>query len=278
MAFIRASSFSWSTIQSSIDGQRARSYFGSYHIENSSDGTLRYLTHGTTLHGQQFTDPARKDDPTSYYGVTSGVGIALEHAPRDARVGVVGLGVGTLACYRKPRQDWTFFEIDRQVVAFSRAGEFTFVSDCTPDARIVVGDARIALDRQQRDSFDLLAIDAFSSDAIPVHLMTQEAFDIYGDALADDGMLMVHVSNRYLDLAPMVAALSRKGRWHGAMRMDTDDLATGLTPSLWIALTRDRDAYNRLIDASGPEWSALPPPSDQAWTDDNASILPLIRW
>ena len=89
---------------------------------------------------------------------------------------------------------------------------------------------------------------------------------------------MVHVSNRYLDLAPMVAALSRKGRWHGAMRMDTDDLATGLTPSLWIALTRDRDAYNRLIDASGPEWSALPPPSDQAWTDDNASILPLIRW
>ena len=268
----------WSTIQSSIDGQRARSYFGSYHIENSSDGTLRYLTHGTTLHGQQFTDPARKDDPTSYYGETSGVGIALEHAPRDARVGVVGLGVGTLACYRKPRQDWTFFEIDRQVVAFSRAGEFSFVADCTPDARILVGDARIALDRQPADSFDLLAIDAFSSDAIPVHLMTQEAFDIYGDALAEDGMLLVHVSNRYLDLAPMVAALSRKGRWHGAMRMDADDLATGLTPSLWIALTRDRDAYNRLIDASGPEWSALPPPSDQAWTDDNASILPLIRW
>ena len=278
LALLMLGHLGWSTIQSSIDGQRARSYFGAYHIENSPSGELRYLTHGTTLHGQQFIDPDRATDPTSYYGSTSGVGIAMRHAAPDARVGVVGLGVGTLACYRKPDQRWTFFEIDRQVVAFSEAGAFTFLSDCTPDARIVIGDARIALNDQPADSFDLLAIDAFSSDAIPVHLLTQEAFAIYGDALVADGLLLVHVSNRYLDLAPMVAALARRGGWHGAMRMDTDDLGPGMTPSLWIALTRDNESHNRLIEDSEAEWSQLPPPSEQAWTDDNASILPLIRW
>jgi hypothetical protein len=278
LAMLMLGHLGWSTIRSSLDGDRARSYFGAYHIENSPSGALRYLTHGTTLHGQQFTDPAQKDDPTSYYGTTSGIGIALQQAPEDARVGIVGLGVGTLACYRKPAQQWVFYEIDRQVVRFSEKGEFSFLSDCTPDARIVIGDARIALDRAAHDSLDLLAIDAFSSDAIPVHLLTQEAFDIYGDALAGDGLLLVHVSNRYLDLAPMVAALAKKGRWHGAMRTDTDNLAAGTTPSLWIALTRDRDAYNRLVEAEGPSWAQLPPASHQPWTDDNASILPLIRW
>ncbi len=278
LAMLMLGHLGWSTIQSSIEGQRARSYFGAYHIENSSNGELRYLTHGTTLHGQQFIDPARRDDPTSYYGPTSGVGIAMRQAAADARIGVVGLGVGTLACYRKPDQRWTFFEIDRQVVAFSEARAFTFLSDCTPDANIVIGDARIALDDQPADSFDLLAIDAFSSDAIPVHLLTQEAFAIYGDVVAEDGLLLVHVSNRYLDLAPMVAALAKQGGWYTAMRMDMDDLGPGITPSLWIALTRDNETHNRLIGDSAERWSQLPPPSEQAWTDDNASILPLIRW
>ncbi|GGD57036.1 spermidine synthase [Croceicoccus mobilis] len=278
LAMIMIGHVGYTTIRSSLDGERARSYFGAYSIAETQGGKVRYLTHGTTMHGQQFTDPAMRDEPTSYYGRTSGVGIAISQAAPDARIGVVGLGVGTLACYRQPDQHWSFFEIDRQVAEFSAEERFTFLSDCTPDARIVIGDARLRLAEEPGGTFDLLAIDAFSSDAIPIHLLTQEAFAVYGDALSENGLLLVHVSNRYFDLAPMVSALARQGGWKGAMRMDTEDLAPGTVPSLWIALTRSDDSYNRLIASSTVDWGRLPPPADRAWSDDNASILPLIRW
>lgn len=189
----------------------------------------------------------------------------------------MGLGTGTLACYRKPAQRWTFFEIDPLVARFSQDGSFTFLSDCTPDARVVIGDARLAIESEPEGRFDLLAIDAFSSDAIPIHLLTQEAFAIYGRALAPDGLLLVHISNRYLDLGPMVAALARTGGWRGSVRFD-DEPAEGTSVSLWVALTRSEAAHDRLIAADRSEWDALPPRSPTAWSDDNASILPLIRW
>ena len=268
----------FSTLEMTAKGERTRSYFGIYGVERSDDGLRRQLSHGTTVHGSQWLDPARRLDPTSYYGPTAGIGIALNAAPADARVGVVGLGIGTLACYRRPGQDWTFFEIDPQILTYSRSGAFTFLSDCAPDARIVIGDARLELAKEPPARFDLLAIDAFSSDSIPLHLMTAEAFATYGRAIERDGLLLVHISNRYIDLAPMIAALARETGWHARMRRDLEGVGEGLSPSIWIALARDEARLDRLEGDGGLPWDPLPPPARRAWTDDNASILPLIRW
>ncbi len=177
-------------------------------------------------------------------------------AAPDARVGVVGLGAGTLACYRRLGQDWTFFEIDPAVLRYSRDGTFTFLADCAPRARIVIGDARLRLADEPPGHLDLLAVDAFSSDAIPMHLLTAEAFTTYGRALAPDGLLLVHISNRYVDLAPVVAAQARAGGWYGLARHDERRLAKGLTPSLWIALSRDTD---RLAEMQAASRRALAP-------------------
>ncbi len=144
-------------------------------------------------------------------------------------------------------------------------------------AQVVIGDARLELARERR-RFDLLAIDAFSSDSIPLHLMTKEAFAAYGSTLAQDGLLLVHISNRFIDLAPMVSALAKADGWHARLRQDEDDLAEGLTPSVWIALAREEDRLFQLERSSALRWSELPAPALRAWTDDNASILPLIRW
>lgn len=266
------------TLETSAKGERTRSYFGIYGIERSEDGTRRQLSHGTTVHGSQWLDPARRNDPTSYYGPTGGVGIALQEAAGDARIGIVGLGVGTLACYRQPRQAWTFYEIDPQILTYSQRGIFTFLADCTPDARIVLGDARLELAKEPAAHFDLLAIDAFSSDSIPMHLLTAEAFANYGRTLAPDGLLLVHISNRYIDLAPMISAQARETGWHGRMRRDLGEIGDGLSPSIWIALARDEGRLARLEGSRELPWDPLPAPARHAWTDDNASILPLIRW
>lgn len=266
-----------STLELSSQGARSRTYFGVYSVVEPEGAGVRQLSHGTTLHGKQWLDAARRNEPTSYYGRSSGVGIALSNIPGDVSVGVVGLGVGTLACYRRPGQDWTFFEIDPQVLTYSRDGTFSFLEDCAPAARVVIGDARLELAGEPY-RFDLLAIDAFSSDSIPLHLMTEEAFATYGKTLARDGLLLVHISNRFINLAPMVSALAEAGGWHGRVRSDTNELADGLSPSIWIALARDEDRLQRLERASDLGWTDLPAPARRAWTDDNASILPLLRW
>jgi hypothetical protein len=262
------------TLAASFEGQRARSYFGSYAVANLEDG-LRQLTHGTTVHGSQWLLPERRSEPTSYYGRGSGIGLVLTDAARNARVGVVGLGAGTLACYRQPGQTWTFFEIDPLIAAYSRNGTFSYLADCAPDAQVAIGDARLRLARKPSGAFDVLAVDAFSSDAIPIHLMTREAFATYGRALADDGVLAVHISNRFIDLAPMVAAQARAAGWTGLLRYDEPGEGTGLKRSIWIVLARDGSALARLQPDA---WEPLPEPALRAWTDDNASILPLIRW
>jgi SAM-dependent methyltransferase len=266
-----------STLALSAGGARVRSYFGVYSITNTPDGRLRRLNHGTTMHGEQWLDAARHLAPTGYYGPQSGVGLALASAQPDARIGVVGLGVGTLACYRRGGQRWTFFEIDPQVLAYSREGTFTFLRDCAPDARVVIGDARLSLAGAAPGGLDLLAVDAFSSDAIPVHLLTIEAFATYAAALAPDGVLLVHISNRYFDLAPVIAAQAAAGGWHSVLRNDPGE-GEGLSPSIWIALSRDPAALERMRAGSLEAWEALPPPAPEAWTDDRSSLLPLLRF
>jgi SAM-dependent methyltransferase len=266
-----------STLRASMQGDRTRSYFGIYSVEEVAGGKLRQLSHGTTVHGRQWLEPSQRDEPTTYYGRTAGVGIALANAPANASIGIVGLGAGTLACYRKAGQDWTFFEIDPQVLAYSRDGTFSFVRDCAPQARVVIGDARLKLAAVPDGRFDVLAIDAFSSDSIPLHLMTEEAFATYRRVLKPGGLLLVHISNRFVDLGPMVAALARASGWHGRIRSDLEVQGEGATPSVWIALARTERRIAELESASALPWAELPPPARRAWTDDNASVLPLIR-
>lgn len=273
----------YETLNSSLEGARERSFFGIYIVRDEEFDGLRGLTHGTTLHGLQFDDPVRELEPTTYYSRSAGVGLALSHSDqlvgRDARIGVVGLGVGTLACYRTPEQTYEFFEIDPAILDYSDDGTFTFMERCAPDAVTHIGDARIVLERMDAARFDMLVIDAFSSDAIPVHLITREAFGIYRRTLTEDGLLLVHISNRFMDLAPMIAALAEANGMEARIRRDLDEPEEGTTPSIWVALSPSEEKLGELVSLSGEEgWELLPQAEARVWTDDFASILPFLQW
>jgi spermidine synthase len=244
------------------------------------------LTHGTTVHGLQNTMPGYEREPTSYYTRGSGVGRVMAAAELlfgpQARMGVVGLGTGTLACYAMPGQSWTFFEIDPVMVKIATDPKrFTFLSRCAPQARIVLGDARLSLSAQPPRSFDILAVDAFSSDAVPMHLLTREALGVYERVLSTDGILMMHVSNRYLELEPVLSQGAAAGGWQAAV-LDhrSSPIFMNDHSSVWVAMTRNRQTLDDLIVVSGAGrgWRKLETkPGFAGWSDDYATILPLLK-
>lgn len=279
----------WDSLQLSMKGDRTRSYFGVYTIRDYPYEGVRTLAHGTTSHGLQIMQPGRQTEPTSYYAPQSGVGQAMIALPAiigdGARVGIVGLGTGTLACYAKPDQHWTFYEIDSTVVGIARdPSKFSFLASCLPQVPIMLGDARLSLAAAAPKSLDLLALDAFSSDVIPLHLLTQEAFETYGRVLSGKGLLLVHISNRFLDLEPVVAAAAAKGGWTAALLHDfvEDDAFDSAfrSSSIWVAMSRDPASLGKLInsdDIVAGGWRPLIPRQGfTMWTDDFASILPLL--
>ena len=285
----------WDTVQESFTGARVRSYFGVYTVTDYPAQQQRRLAHGTTLHGLQRTDPAHRREPTTYYGPKSGVGLTLSRAEMlagpDASVGIVGLGAGTLACYRKPGQQWTIFEIDPVMVDIARdPAKFTFLSDCAGDTPIVIGDARLKIAEQPAGRFDILVIDAFSSDAIPLHLLTSEAIGIYKRALKPDGILLIHISNRFFGLEPVLAEEARARGWSSAIRLDPgpiNDEFGDLTGSNWVALTATPQRMAQLTGGIQPRTNAAldgawVPLNARAgferWTDDYASTLPVLMW
>ncbi|WP_260581785.1 fused MFS/spermidine synthase [Sphingopyxis sp. PET50] len=285
----------WSTIQESFTGDRVRSYFGVYTVTDDPYRQERRLAHGTTLHGLQRTDPGQRRQPTTYYGHQSGVGLTLDRAADlagpHAAIGIVGLGAGTLACYREPGQDWTIFEIDPVMVDIARdPRKFTFLSDCAGDTPIVLGDARLQIAKQPAGRFDILVIDAFSSDAIPLHLLTAEAIGVYARALKPDGILLIHISNRFFDLEPVLAAEAKARGWSAALRSDpggATDVTNALTGSNWVALTATGARMKELTDGLVPHergyddgaWVPLEArPGFSRWTDDYASTLPILLW
>jgi hypothetical protein len=264
-------------------GARVRSYFGVYTVRG--DNRIHQLVHGTTVHGTQlFGTPERERQPTTYYVPESGVGRAMLALPslygEKARVGVVGLGAGTLACYARRGQSWRFYEIDPAIVRIARdTGQFTFLSRCLPGVSMVIGDARINLAKEASREYDALVLDAFSSDAVPMHLMTREAFATYGRVLAANGVLLVHISNRFLDLKPVVSSVAAAGGWQAIElhNRPKDDGGIAATPSEWIALSRDRHAIATL-QARDARWAPLPAyPGFAVWTDDYSTILPLMK-
>lgn len=289
LAALMLSHDGWERLQQSMEHARVRSYFGIYTLSDRSGPHSRQLTHGTTLHGVQNLEPGTETEPTTYYGRRSGIGDAMRTAasvyPAPVRIGVVGLGAGTLSCYAQPGQDWRFFEIDPAVVRIARdSGNFTFLKRCAPTAKMVMGDARLSLARQAPGSLNLIALDAFSSDSVPMHLLTREALDVYGRALTKDGLLMVHISNRYLDLEPVLAQAAKAGGWSAAIKHyvpDERETTNNVSVSVWVAMSRDPDSVTMVKIFSGEDarlWRDLRErPGFSGWSDDHASILPLLE-
>ncbi|MBW8754676.1 MAG: hypothetical protein JF595_11090 [Sphingomonadales bacterium] len=271
------------TARSSLEGARTRSYFGIYTVRDYASLHIRTLAHGTTLHGQQSTRKEFECAPMTYYGPSSGAAIVLTNAQKlfgaQARIAVVGLGTGTLAAFYQPGEHWRFYEIDPAVVKLSLNRTFTYLADCARRTEIAIGDARLELGKTAPGSLDVLAVDAFSSDAIPLHLLTDEAIGVYLRALSPKGILLIHISNRYIELEPVLAAAAKQRGLFARVRDDNPSDRTVLTPSSWVLMTRDPERIKALA-AMRPDapWTKLMPPAPHVWTDDHASILPYIRW
>jgi hypothetical protein len=266
-------------------GLHQRSFFGIYTISDNEEGTLRTLTHGTTTHGVQQLANERTIEPTGYFGPNSGVGRVLSQAPEligpRAHIGIIGMGAGTLACYGLDGQIWTFYEIDPLVVDIAvRQGWFTYLTNCAPDAQIKLGDARLTLPKEPDQSLDILVMDAFSSDAVPTHLLTSEAFDIYEHVLTDHGVLLVHISNRYLDLEPVLARETETRGWSAALlkyEPSADERERGERASIWVVMSKSPPLLGQAI--RGSEWRKINIIDGfRSWTDDYGSVLSLIKW
>jgi SAM-dependent methyltransferase len=264
---------------------RARSFYGAYTVRESPP--LHYLQHGTTLHGSQDRSPSRRTTPLSYYHREGPLGVLLTTVPRlvpgapPRRVAAVGLGTGTVACHGRAGERWTFYEIDPLMERIARDPRlFTYLRDCPPTSAVVIGDARLSLAAAPRASYDLIVLDAFSSDAIPTHLLTREALRTYLGALAPDGVLAVHVSNRYLELEPVVAELAHDAGLVAMVGHDESGAVRreiAVTTSTWIALARRESDLGSLLRRPG--WTRLGRRAGmRLWTDDYTDVLAVVRW
>ena len=258
-----------------------RNFYGVLRVEDTpeTDSTagLRELHNGTINHGAEFTDLARHREPTTYYGPKSGVGLALDAAsPAGPRhVGIIGLGAGTLAAYCRPGDSFRFYEINPTVVGIAE-NKFYFLHECPAVHTIALGDARVQLEREQPQQYDVLAVDAFSGDSIPIHLLTLEAFHEYLRHLKPSGVLAVHISNRYLDLKRVVARANQALGLNAILISDNGDDAKDISRSDWVVMTRDP----HLLDQ--PAWraqgrEALQSSALRPWTDDYSSVLEILK-
>ena len=265
---------------------RTRSFFGVHRVTIDPTGSFRMLVHGNTVHGQQSLDPSQRREPLTYYHRTGPVGqifAALKDDPRTDRVALVGLGAGALASYAQPGQRWTFFEIDPSVVHIARdSGLFTFYRESQGDLDVILGDARLTLG-QSDERFGVIVIDAFSSDAIPLHLLTREALKVYRARLTDDGVLAFNVSNRYLDLQPVLANLAADADppmmcfgWDDRYLADSQR-KEGKAASQWVMLASRREDVEKVL--RGSDWRVIQLPRDErVWTDDYANLVGALKW
>jgi hypothetical protein len=260
-----------------------RNFFGTTRVTTDSSGAINSLYSGNTVHGRQFVDQSRRCEPLSYHhenGPLGQVMAVFNAAPANSRVAVIGLGVGAMVSYSKPAQEWTFYEINPDVINLARNSQyFTYLQNCANGSlNVIGGDARLNLQKAQDGYYGLIVLDAFSSDAIPIHLVTQQALDLYLSKLAEGGIMAFHISNRSLDLKPILADLAESRK---LICIGFDDLEPGSfegkDPSQWVVMARSSPEISNL--SINTQWERLKGANGRrVWTDDFSNILRAIRW
>jgi hypothetical protein len=236
------------------------------------------LQHGRITHGLQFIDPERATWPTTYYAETSGIGLAMNAFPAGSRrVGLVGLGTATLTAYGRSGDYIRIYEINPQVRTIA-TNRFRYATSCTGKVEMAMGDARLSMERDPPQQFDVLALDAFSSDAIPVHLLTKEAFDVYQRHLKTNSVVAVHISNQYLDLEPVVANLAKQFAYKMAIiDFDENDEEWWFYSSTWILLSHDEKLLGQPAIQEAKKKSGLSKRKVPLWTDDFTSLFQILK-
>jgi hypothetical protein len=257
-----------------------RNFYGALKVHDTGPETdmaaVRTLTHGTINHGEEYLNIARRRLPTTYYGPNTGVGVVIREKQKQGaiRVGVIGLGTGTIAAYGRLGDYYRYYEINPLVPPITK-GQFFFVPTCPAKLEIAMGDARLTLEKEAPENFDVLAVDAFSSDAIPVHLLTKEAMQLYFRHIKPDGILAVHVSNRYLDLQPVVAgealALGKKAR---VVDTDDDD-SQDVFGATWVLVTSPSPGFDDVEIAKSAEIESKR--TVRLWTDDYSNLFQILK-
>lgn len=260
-----------------------RNFYGILRVKESidSNGALRLLTHGTIRHGFQYLKGEKRNWPTSYYGPHGGAGIVLNALEGNGRrIAVIGLGTGTLAAWGRPGDTFRFYEINPAVQAIADTW-FSFLKDSKARTEVALGDARVQLERElaggHSHDFDVIAVDAFSSDAIPLHLLTAECGDIYRERLAPGGMLLLHISNRVLNLEPVAQGLARHLGWKQVVFASGDNPLTGESSSTWVLITENAEFLERPGIAQRLVWTGKQR-SPITWTDDFASLWHVLKF
>lgn len=263
-----------------------RNFFGVLRVARSEDGQLNQFFHGNTKHGRQYLDAAHRCEPLSYYHRSGPLGQALEafsQIESSPNVAVVGLGTGAMACYAQAGQDWTFYEIDPAVLSIARnENYFSYLNCGRAPVKAVLGDARLQLRNAPDNGYGLIVLDAFSSDAIPTHLLTKEAVELYLSKLAPGGRILFHVSNKYLDLRPVIADLAMDSNLicFGVIFDSQAQRAAGgigLDPSSWVAVARRAEELGALTN--NPHWQRLEGRArHEVWTDDYSNVLGALKW
>jgi hypothetical protein len=260
---------------------RERSFFGVLTVAKDASGRFMTLAHGTTLHGKQWLDPIKRHEPVAYYhpqGPAGQVFAEFEGRKKKARIAVTGLGTGSLAPYAGPGQEIDFYEIDPTVKKISTDPEyFSFLSECKADWKIILGDARFTMEKAPPHSYGIIILDAFSSDAIPVHLITKEAINLYFSKLREDGILLIHISNKYVNLAPVLARLADESGLAGRICDDEEDDEIGKYGTTWVLLARKETDFGGL--ARSDAWKKIESQKTvNVWTDDFSNILSVFKW
>jgi len=260
-----------------------RNFFGQIKVVRDDTTRMQILTHGTTNHGGQSMDPARRLEPLTYYVQGSPLRQVFDLPAlqaKDARVAVLGLGAGTIACVAGPGQHVTFYEIDPAVVRVARDPQFfTFLSDCPSNKDVVLGDGRLTLAGAPEKNYALIVADAFTSDAVPVHLLTREALAMYLSKTKDDGAIVYNISNRYLDLAPVLGGIAADAGLVAFVQhfYRPEPVDEAGADSSWVVMTRPGPTADAL--ARNPRWEKIgPAPGTRLWTDDYSNILSVFRW
>ena len=261
----------------------SRSFYGVLRVKEygtpGEEGHLRRLVHGAIMHGEQYLHESSRRMLTTYYHEDSGIGAAIRSlGKRPARVGVIGLGTGTIAAYGQPGDVYRFYEIDARVIRVAQE-EFTYLGDSPAKIELALGDARLALEREAPQGFDVLAVDAFSSDAIPVHLITREALGVYLKHVKPNGIIAFHLSNRFLDLIPVVARLAREHGAHIVLVSDDPDEEEDPRRSRtdWVLVSRDPAALKRktIVERSAAEIEDRA--AWRTWTDDYSNLIQILK-